>query len=323
MVWEPGDLENHNSVTIGESSGFMASNKINPENLEIQNILLQAMDKGGQITKKKADCREHQFNTLTGFVFASRETKEMRKPEILLSSGFIHRTIPIIRQLDIPTIRQNAKQIIEKIQNEENTDFFGEDFLAQWFANFAEFASKHDINTFDKEAIDILKSCQEEMFSVIEDMHITFRSEAEALVSAYTQHLITLAHHYAYLRMDENRLSVIREDVQRAFKLLRQSLDLLLIWLERNEILSNEASKYGNRIRDLTKLIIESYHKANPGNEWIYSAKFGGILVKELKKSQSTIYSYLANPEIASLFEFNEEKPGSAKRKMRLMEEFL
>jgi hypothetical protein len=98
QVWVPGDLQVADMLFLGEASNILCDDVKNRDLREIQNSLLEAMNDGGLISKKKAESSEKTYYCHSNILLFSRPTSEMIKnPEVLIASGMMRRCIPIFK----------------------------------------------------------------------------------------------------------------------------------------------------------------------------------------------------------------------------------
>jgi hypothetical protein len=320
LVYEKGDLECYDMLIIPEASNVLTSVEGEKEVLQIQNTILQAMDKGGIITKKKADSPPIEFFTGITFVMTSRETRELRDdPEILLKNGLAQRTLLLIRNLSDDEYKKNTRIFIDLIGKEDvgNIEFGDELPIHDFFKKLNTYASAHDIHYIDEEGKKTIAECFNDLYATGEyiksDVH---KRIYYTFVARYLDILTRLGLICAYLRCIENPEEVeevTKIDIKRGYAIIKQVIEDLLPWFEENRTLEKETKAKDSKSESMARKIMDIWNSKNPSNRMVYCSTFINSAAKEMGVSPPTIYRYIKKMK----FEYIGS-PGDNNRQMML-----
>lgn len=229
ILYKPiyGDLASSNILCLKEASSLFIEKEYTKETL---NILQQAMDAGGQITKKLAHGSEINYNSPTSFIMLSTFPEEIVSP--LLRKGFFQRVLFLPRQLSDDEVKGNMymKNDLVAYGIEDSEEKITLSAIAQKFNQIREFYLKNQINQISPTAKAILESGTNKLtFFPDRVSDKLLHSTLLDFANRYQTIAYVLALHYAALRLST---VIEKEDVLNALMVVRACLDYIADWLE-------------------------------------------------------------------------------------------
>ncbi len=168
MVWVKGDLQVSDMLFLGEASSILCDDVKNRDLREIQNSLLEAMNDGGLISKKKAESSEMTYNCQSNILLFSRPTNEMLKnPEILVASGMMRRCVPIFKDKSRSERLEDISKFHELLLNGNTSVNYQFTFnqIEKYIRAIHHFTSTNKIKEIEKEAVEFSESFVKNLFN--------------------------------------------------------------------------------------------------------------------------------------------------------------
>lgn len=305
MVWVPGDLQVSDMLFLGEASNILCDDVKNRDLREIQNSLLEAMNEGGLISKKKAESVEKTYNCNSNILLFSRPTSEMVKnPEILIASGMMRRCVPIFKDKSREERMEDINKFHELLENGNcNINYtFTFKQIEKYIRVIHQFCATEKIKEIDLDAIKFSEKFVKNLFS--ESKNKFFE---DYVCGSILNYVWVLGSCFCVIRCsteDDKEIRIKLIDIMRACKFVNLYIDGTLKFLETQDKKIDLFNQ--NKKLSLLRSVIKEK------NEWLQDE-----LIKEMcsksKYSRRTIYEFL-NKEAGVLQLLEKTKDPQDKR---------